>query len=620
MAQVKDLSNLDFNYLRTQLKTFLGEQSEFTDYDFDGAGISVLLDILAHNTHYNALLAHLNMNESFLDTAQHRSNVVSHANLIGYAPRSKTASQSWIDVTVRGNAQSPPTLTLRRGTKFSGKINNAAYTFIALSSVSAPRLTDVNGDYVYNFYEVEVKEGSLREERYRVDSFKAFPRYEIMSDSVDTETMRVRVYSNPNTNEYDEYTKYVNISEVREDSQVYYIRENPFGRYEMNFGDNFMGKKPGDGSHVVVDFLETHGVEANNIQFLTALDSIEGLSNIVVTNTYEGSSTSGGLDRETIDSIKYNAPINFGVQNRAVTALDYRSLLMNKFPTFKDVAIWGGEDAEPPVYGKVFIAPALWTGRKLIDSDKAGVNQFLKNENIGAITTEVVDAEYNYVEISVDFMYTTRDTSKTAGELETLVKEVVFQYNEDTLNTFDGVMRYSNLLTLIDKADPGIVNSVISSRIYKIVDPKPQTSIDYTISFPCEIYKTLDEDYVVTSSSFYIDNELVFIADEPINDGSNSYNRRLKIMDARTGLVLPKYKDVGYVDVTTGKVYIEDIQFDNTNPISIYIKPNSYGVAPKYNQIVRINQGDVSASGRLDTVAEYNIAGLSGYTTFKRQK
>jgi hypothetical protein len=613
MADIKDLSNLDFNNLRTQLKSFLAEQSEFTDYDFEGSGIAVLLDILAHNTHYNALLAHLNMNETFLDTAQNRSSVVSHANLIGYVPRSKTAAATTIDVTVVGNDQSPPTLTLRRGTKFSGKINNKEFPFVVLTSIAAPRLAG----NTYKFYNVQVKEGTVREERYRVDSYEQFPRYEIMSDNIDTDTMRVRVYANPNTAEYDEYSKYDNISDVRESSQIYYVRENTFGRFEFHFGDNFLGKKPNEGSHIVVDFLETNGPEANNIPFLAPLDSIEGLTNITVSNTYTGV-TSGGQLRETIDAIKYNAPINFGIQNRAVTALDYRNLLMQKFPTFKDVAIWGGEDADPPQYGKVFIAPALWTGYKLTESDVSGVDQFLKNKNIGAITTEVVNAEYNYVEITVNFMYSLRDTTRTAAELETLVKETVFAYNEETLNTFEGILRYSKLLAKIDAADPGIQSSVISSRLYKIIDPNPLTPTDYIIDYPCEIYKTLDADYVVTSSSFYIDNELAFIADESMGDGT--YNRRLKFMDAATGIVLPKYKDIGWVDVVKGKVYIENIRFDNTNPISIYVKPNTYDVAPKYNQIVRINENDIIANGRLDTVAEYNIAGLSGYTTFKRHE
>jgi hypothetical protein len=613
MAQVKDLSNLDFNYLRKQLKTYLSEQSEFVDYDFEGAGISVLLDLLAHNTHYNALLAHLNMNETFLDTAQNRASVVSHANLIGYVPRSKTAARTWIDVTVVGNDQSPPTLTLRRGTKFSGKINNTEYAFVVLTSIAAPRLAG----NTYKFYAIEVKEGKVREEKYRVDSYDDFPRYEIMSDTIDTDTMRVRVYANPNTAEYDEYSKYDNISDIRESSQIYYVRENTFGRYEFHFGDDYLGKKPAEGSHIVCDFLETNGPEANNIPFLAPLDSIEGLTNITVTNTYTGVA-SGGQERETIGSIKYNAPINFGIQNRAVTALDYRNLLMQKFPTFKDVAIWGGEDADPPQYGKVFIAPALWTGYKLTESDVSGVDQYLKNKNIGAITTEVVNAEYNYVEITVNFMYSLRDTTKTAAELETIVKETVFAYNEEVLNTFEGILRYSKLLAKIDAADPGIQSSVINSRIYKVIDPNPLTPTDYVIGYPCEIYKTLDVDYVVTSSSFYIDNELAFIADEPMDDGT--YNRRLKFMDAATGLVLTKYKDIGWVDVVKGKVYIENIRFDNTNPISIYVKPNTYDVAPKYNQIVRINQNDIIANGKLDTVAEYNIAGLSGYATFKRHE
>ena len=362
--KVTDVENLDFEKIKAKLKLYLSSQDQFTDYDFEGSGINVLIDLLSHNTHYNALLAHLNMNETFLDTAQVRSNAVSHAQAIGYIPKSMSSPNTKLDITVQGIADGPSTITMPRGTRFAGKINNTDFTFTTIDAKVANQLNDNS----YKFFNSDIYEGSIRQEQFRRDGLISFQKYELLSNNIDIKTIRVNVFESANTTESDSYQFYGNILDVGTRSTVYFIKENAFGRYEIWFGDNNIGKEPPAGSRIVVEYIETSGESGNNIKLISSSSAIQGLSDIAVTLSEGYTKTSGGAERETINSIKFNAPINFGIQNRAVVANDYKILLLNEFSSIKDISVWGGEDSIPPVYGKVFIAPALFGGSSVTES------------------------------------------------------------------------------------------------------------------------------------------------------------------------------------------------------------------------------------------------------------
>lgn len=607
-----DLTKLDFSQIRADLKEFLKNQSEFTDYDFDGSGLSVLLDVLAYNTQYNAMLAHLNMNETFLDTAQVRSNVVTHAQTIGYVPGSTAASRANIDIVVQGNDDSVTVATIPRGFKFTGKINNVEYNFVNLTAVTAVKLED----NTYRFYDVLVYQGTIKDITYRYDGINPYAKYEVPSDTVDMNTVTVRVYENPNSSYFRTYVHYTNITEVGPDSEMFFYRENPFGKYEIYFGDNYLGVKPKSGSKIVIEYIDTDGPAANNIRTLSASGTIEGLSGITVSLSSSNESTQFGTDKEGIESIRANAPVNFATQDRAVTANDYRVLLLREFDEMQDVSVWGGEDNNPPIYGKVFISPALKSGERATETFNEAMLLFLKGKNIGAITPEVVESEYTRLCLDIDFKYDTSKTAKTVGEMEELVTQVVYAYGDTTLNRFTGIFRHSNLITKIDAADPGIISSVMKVKMLKTFRPNPLTANDYTVTFPNSLYISYSGESVISSNTFQLDGTICRFGDELIE--GEEPKRRLFIYDNNSGLKIAKYADVGIVDVVAGVVTIKDIKFDLSNIIEITASPNSYDVSPKYNQLLQLCTVNTTINGELDTVSLLGSTGLSEYTTIPR--
>lgn len=606
------LVDLDFNNIREELKTYLANQEEFTDYDFDGSGIGVLLDVLAYNTHMNALMAHLVLNETFLNTAQVRSSVVSHAQLLGYTPRSARASNAQVDVIVTGNASSPGTITMPRGYTFSGKINNTTYNFVTLSAVTATK----EADNTYNFTEIPVYEGSLRTERINVDSLIEFQKFEINSSTIDTSTLSVVVYDNPSDTVGESYNLFGAAADLGSNSTIYFLQENPFGRYDVYFGDGLSGKKPANGSVVELTYVETSGAVANNVAGLTADDTIDGLSNITTTFTDGFTQTTGGAAAERIESIRFNAPLINATQDRAVTANDYASLLRVEFPELSDVSVWGGEQANPPVYGKVYITPALISRKQPTQSLKDAIISFLRTKNIGAVLPEIVNPEYTNVNLFVGVKYDTNRTEKTVGELEALVRAVIANYNADKLNLFSGVLRQSELLALIDDADTGIISSSIRPTLEKSFTPNPIQTTTYEIQFPSKIYITTGTPYTVESSEFLIDGTIAKIGDEAITGSTTS--RRLFFYDAGTELKLSAYKDVGTVNSDTGIVTLNSIKFDNANDIAITIKPDAFDLAPRFNQLLNINADDVTVTMSQDTISANGLSGTPDYATFSR--
>lgn len=605
------LVDLDFDDIRNELKSFLQNQSEFNDYDFDGSGLSVLLDVLAYNTQMNAMMAHLSLNESFLNTAQVRPNVVSHAQLLGYVPRSITSSFVEIDMVVTGDGLSPNTLTLPRGFTFSGTINNITYTFVVFSSQTVTKSVT----NTYTFTNVLVYEGSIKTERFNVDSLVEFQKFELNSNAVDTSTISVTVFANAADTLGTVYERFSNIAQATSETNIYFIQENPFGRYDVYFGDGNIGNKPANGSIVEVSYIETSGEAANNITSLAANSDLGGISNIVTTFSSGFTKTSGGAPQESIESVRYNAPLINSTQDRAVTANDYASLLLANFTELSDVSVWGGEEANPPVYGKVFITPALNSGEQPTEAFKTSLINFLKTKNIGSILPEIVDPEYTYVQLFVGVKYDTNRSLLTSGELETLTRSVVDTYDATELNKFSGVLRQSELLARIDDADDGIVSSVITPTLYKNFSPDPTQQLTYTIDFPVELYLKRDSTYSIDSTPFNISSTTAKLGDEAI-EGTTT-QRRLFFYDTLTGNKLDGYTDVGTIN-SNGAVIINAIQFDTANSITIFVTPNSYDIAPKYNQLLQILSEDVTVSLVQDTISANGLSGTSDYQTFTK--
>ena len=617
MAQIKNVTELDFDQVKTNLKVFLSSQEKFSDYDFDGAGLNVLLDVLAYNTQYNALLAHMTMNESYLDSAQIRSNVVSHAKNLGYVPMSNRASQAHMKITVTGDNDSPAQLQIPKGTTFTGQIGSNAYTFVTNTSFLVDKQSLNNQ---YKFSNVIAYEGKLVNLVYRVDNKEDFQKFKIADPNIDTSTILVRVRSSLTSSDYVTYTHYENLLDVKADSKVYYLQENGSGQYEFYFGDGVLGHKPTTGQVAEITYISTNGLDGNGCKSFSINSSIGGYTSILVELSDGFTKTITGSDKESIDSIKFSAPKLYATQNRAVTAEDYRSILLANFDFIEDLTVWGGEQNDPPVYGKVYISIKPNDSETLTDSTKNSISRFLRDKNVGSVTTTLEDPDYTYLNIQALFKYNPNDTARTQSQLESAVYDAIVNYNDTQLEKFDGVFRQSRLLRDIDDVDQGILNTTLRIWMHKHVLPIVGIPSAYRLKFSGPLYISNSNESILETSEFTVSDTVCVATDVPIE---NSLNRQINIVSASTGNIIQS--NVGTIYPSQGLIQINSLQIDSTEEIKIYAKPDSNDIAPKFNQLVRIEVEDtdglydgIRVTGEIDTIALLGAGGTSEYTTFPR--
>jgi hypothetical protein len=609
MAQF-NVTELDFQKIKDSIVDHFRSQSKYNDWDFEGSGLSTLLDVLAYNTHYNAMVAHFSLNESFLDSAQIRGNVVSHAKLVGYVPRSTRAAVATLNVTVTGNPTSPSIVTLERGTRFKTSLNNTTYNFVALNSIEASKNT-VNGTYAYP--NIQVYQGTLKRMLYLVDNSIPNQKFVIPETNVDTTTLRVRVKANQDSDEYSIYTPFTTLAGIGAETLVYFTQENASGNYEVYFGDGILGKKPISNNVVEVEYLYTSGPVANGSRVFSALDTIGEIatSGISVSTV---SVSSGGDERESIESIRYNAPFTYLSQNRAVTADDYRSLILKEFGGIDAVSVWGGENNIEPDFGKVYISVKPSNAPALTTVEKNNIISALKSKNIVSITPIIVDPEYTYIKLDTFFKYNPNLTDRTKAELEALIRSRIGTYAETYLQRFDGVFRYSKLLSDIDSSDPAILNSVSRVSMHKSVTPRATGTNYWDLTYSTPIYSTNSTEPVMTSSTFVIGGVEHFLQDVP---KENSFDRTIYLYKTVSG-VETKLNAVGTVYASAGRIVVNAVQPDTTASIRIEATPNSFDLAPKRNQLLDIDLVSTTITGEIDTIALAGAAGAINYTTTSR--
>ena len=384
MAGKLQVTELDFDNIKTNLKTYLKGQSEFSDYNFEGSGLSTLVDLLAYNTHYLAMNANYFTNEMFLDTATSRDSVVSHAKELGYTPRSARAPKAFVDISVPVVNPNITSVTMSKGTRFTTNFDGTTYGFLVnediTSSVSGSRASFVN---------VPIYEGTLATAKYTVDSNNPDKKYLITSNRADTTTLKVSVQTSATDTRLATYKLATELTNVTATSQVYFLQEEHHGEFEVYFGDNVLGQGLVDGNIVILEYIVTNQAEANGATLFSA-PSIGGQSGASVTTIADAT---GGDVPETIQSIKYYAPLNYTAQNRAVTAFDYKALIPKVYPNVKSIQVWGGEDNDPPVYGQVYVSLTPTAGTTLTQSQKANIVSDLKQYNIASVRPVIVDPE-----------------------------------------------------------------------------------------------------------------------------------------------------------------------------------------------------------------------------------
>jgi hypothetical protein len=604
-----NVSELDFATIKDSIKAHFRSQSKYNDWDFNGSGLSVLLDVLAYNTHYNAMVAHLSLNETFLDSAQIRGNVVSHAKLLGYVPRSLASSKAVLNVVVTPGVTVANQATILRGTRFSTVVDQVSYYFVALESHVAPV---VGGKYT--FTNIPVRQGTLKRMIYRVDTSLGNQKFEIPDANIDTSTMRVRLKANTESDSYSIYTQFVSLVNINENSQIYYLQETPQGLYEIYFGDGILGKAPTANNIVEIEYVYTDGTVADGASLFTSVDAISGYSSIdvtVATDSY------GGGVRESIESIRYNAPLTFTAQNRAVTADDYRAIILKNVANVEAISVWGGEDDIVPNFGKVYISVKPIGAETLTTAEKTAIlSSVLAGKNVVSITPILVDPEYTYLELDIFFKYNGNLTDRALVELQTIVREAVIAYNNDDLLKFDGVFRHSKLLRRIDNSEPSILNSTIRVFMYKEAIPSNTNNNYFNLNFSGPIYQSSSDSFVLSTNSFLVGGIEHYFRDFAVE---GSYDRKIFMIKLVNGAV-EKVKEVGMLYASTGNITVSGFITDTTTAIRFTVVPNSNDIAPKRNQLLSIDLQEVVVVGENDTIAVAGSSGAVVYTTTARHR
>ena len=624
MATNLNVTELDFDQIKQNLKNYLKTQSEFNDYNFEGSGLSTLLDVLAYNTHYNAIAAHFSLNEAFLDSAQIRGNVVTRAKLLGYVPRSILAPRAKVDITIDVTTEIgtiPDNLTMQRGTKLSTTVAQEQYQYVTLQTQTATLEVDTTvnpNTKKYTFTNVDIAQGYYKSIKYRVDNDIENQKFQVSDDDADTSTLRVRIQENEESTAFDIYTRFETLLGVDSTSKVYYLQENAGNYYEIYFGDGVTGRKPTNNNIVTLDYVYTAGADSNGANVFNMSDSVGGFGNSSVTTLQ---SAAGGAEQETSESIRFNAPLTFTSQNRAVTSDDYRAIIQREFTNISSISCWGGEDNDPPDYGKAYISIKPILAETLTQAEKDEITGVvLKGKNVVSITPEIVDPNYTYLELDVFFKYNPNLTDRTAVELTSVVRDTISDYNFNNLNKFDGVFRHSQLTAFIDNADPAIQNSTIRPYMFMNITPSTvEGKNNFTLKFTSPFYKSgSSTDFILTSSPFKLAYSATidhYFGDIPIQ---GTINRQVIIYKIVEGQNITVINDAGLIDPDKGIVTLNNFTTGSTTPIRITTTPNSLDLAPKRDQLIAIDPLQVKITPSVDTISVSGSTGTINYTTPSR--
>ena len=602
------VSDLDFDDIKSNLKAFLQDQTQFSDYNFEGSGFSVLLDTLAYNTHYLGFNANMLANELYLDSADIRKNIVSLAKMLGYTPSSPKAPVANVDILL--NNASGTSVTMNKGTTFTSTIDGISYEFVTNADTT---ITPSNG--VYRFSDINIYEGTLVTYRYTVDSTDVDQKFIIPSVNADTSTLKVTVQTSAVDTSLTTYTLANGLKSLTSTSQAYFLQETDTGKFQVYFGDGVLGQNLSDGNIVILEYIVTNKTEANGASTFTLTGSIDGFTNVSITTN---SSAQGGAESESKESIRYNAPLQYTAQDRAVTTTDYETLVRSIYPNALSISAWGGEDDETPVYGVVKIAIKAASGSTLTNSTKQNIITSLRPYNVASVRPEIVDPEITSVLLSVNAKFDKKSTSKTAETLQSEVIDAISDFNTNTLQRFDGVFRYSKLTGIIDDIDSSILSNITTLEIRKTFAPTINSSTKYDVYFRNAIYNPHTGHMpILSSSGFRVsgDSREMFLDD----DGQGNVRRYYLVSGIRT------YADnlQGTIDYSTGQITINslnvssisNIRNNTSTVIELTVTPASNDVVPVRNQIIEIDVANSNITVVEDTFVGGSSEAGVGYTT-----
>ena len=607
MANTKiNTTELDFDSIKNNLKEFLKGQDTFQDYDFDGSGLSVLLDVLAYNTHYNALYSNLAINEMFLDSARKRNSVVSLSKMLGYTPKSANCSKAQLTVKVSSALAGPETLILPANSQFSTSVNGVTYNFYTRSDYTT------TGTTLYTFSNVEIVEGVPLTYKFNVSTGA---KYVIPNINVDIDTLTVRVQENITSSVIETFYRADSILDVTATSNVYWIKEIDDQLYEIVFGNDVIGKALSNGNIINLSYMVSNLDLPNGAKLFNAgaVTFVSG-NNVTFTNGIVSltttSSAAGGKDVEDIESIRFSAPKSYSAQNRSVTSDDYKALIYESVPEAESVSVWGGEDATPPVYGKVYVCIKPFDADFLTTQQKNDIlNGILKPKTVLTLSPVIVDPEYINIVVNATVYYNELKTTRTGPAIESLVRDAIIYYNDTELQRFDGVMKYSKLSKIIDNSESSIVSNITTITFKRKLIPKYNVQAQYYINLVNPIYYSGVPEDIVLSSGFYIygSTEIHYVVDDGMGTMMLFYvsdNNRI-VVDS----------SIGTVDYTNGIINITDLHITSIygSTLELNIKPSSNDVSSAFTQIAQIMPSMLTVSAISDKSANGDLRGGKNY-------
>ena len=604
-----NLTSLDFDTLKSSFKTYLKTQSVFKDYDFEGSNINVLLDVLSYNTYMNSFYLNMAVNESFLDTAQLRNSVVSHAKEINYTPASARSAKALIDISFTTTGISK-TFEMPRGTQFSGTNSTGTYVF-----TTDKNLVSQSSSSTFTFSGVELYEGTYVSEVFVVDYNKENQRFLLSNDTVDTRSVEVQVIEN-NGQDITEFSRKEHLYDLTSASNIYFLQAAQDGLYEIVFGDDVFGRKPLNGATIVVNYRITRGDIGESVNSFTIDKDLGAFNGGMVTDISITTATpsSDGANAETIESIRFRSPRSLQTLDRVVTNNDYKNIILQYFPEIKDVNVYGGESVTDSVqFGKVFISVTTNSGDELTAFRKNDILKLLDNKKMISIQNVITNAEYIYVVPKIVSSVNYNNTNLSPDTISTMILNAVSSFNDTYLKSFNSTIRNSKFAEAIDNVDLSIEGSKITYQLYKKLKPDLDPNLSSTASFtgifnnslvPGTIYSTtflLSDGYSYQLTD-YNPNVDSFTRNtnssryEVVNDNPVLYLKKITTEDTET------YTVIGSIDYDIGQINVNNItvvDYLENGGINVYVTPNDQDMVCKYNNVIQIDLAAVN----INTVA-----------------
>lgn len=577
------LTNIDFDTHKNTLKQYLKSQDRFKDYDFDGSNINVLLDILSYNTFHNAFYLNMIGNEMFMDTAQLRDSVVSHAKELNYTPRSFKSAEANVNITILSSDTSKRSIAIPRGTTFTSPFMNRNYTFSTNENIVITDYT-INSNNTVSFLGSNI---TLYEGYYVTDTFTysadRAQRYVLTNKNVDISSIIVTVIEDVG-NTVLTHTRAQSLFNLNGDSRVYFLQACENDQYEILMGDGVSGRRPKDNSIISVEYRISNGQLPNGCKTFNADSTIDGETRIIVSTNTPAQS---GSVSEDIESIKYNAPRHFTTQERAVTTEDYENILKQNFPEINTVSAYGGEDLDPPQFGKVFVAVDLVDVDGVPAAKKDEYYRFLKPRSPVSIDPVFVNPEYLYISVNSTVKYNINTTKLTQDDIKTLVSTAIVNYAQANLNDFNRVFRYSKVVQAIDNSQSAIISNETTVRAIKVITPTLGINTTFDVKFLIPLDTSLSVaagGYTIQSSKFIYNNQRATLRD----NGAGS----LDIISVRNGQIITS---IGTVNYETGLLQLSNFnvsQYDGAG-IKIYAIPRNKDIQTINNVILNIIEEDI---------------------------